>query len=64
MNWVKDSGAFLATKYLQLYSVLKQTDGLHLRWATETPYEGIAPFVARVSPGLHVFFKARGKGPT
>ncbi|KAJ5104474.1 hypothetical protein NUU61_001821 [Penicillium alfredii] len=40
----------------ELRTVLQQSRGLHLRWATERPYDAVAPFASRVSPGLHVHF--------
>ncbi|KAI9924474.1 hypothetical protein ASPWEDRAFT_48012 [Aspergillus wentii DTO 134E9] len=40
----------------ELSQVLKECHQLHIRWATERPYDTIAPFSSRVSPGLHVFF--------
>ncbi|KAL2010408.1 hypothetical protein VTN00DRAFT_6215 [Thermoascus crustaceus] len=39
----------------ELWQVLKQCHELHIRWASEKPYNAVAPFSSRVSPGLHVF---------
>ncbi|KAJ9256998.1 hypothetical protein DTO195F2_5677 [Paecilomyces variotii] len=40
----------------ELWNVLKHAHELHIRWATERPFEAVVPFSSRVSPGLHVFF--------
>lgn len=40
----------------ELYTVLKASHELHIRWASEKPYESISPLVSRLSPGLHVFY--------
>jgi hypothetical protein len=40
----------------ELYRVLKASHELHVRWASQVPYESIPPLVSRVSPGLHVFY--------
>ncbi|CZR54787.1 related to PBN1 protein, required for post-translational processing of the protease B precursor Prb1p [Phialocephala subalpina] len=40
----------------ELYTVLKASHELHIRWARERAYESIAPLVSRLSPGLHVFY--------
>ncbi len=40
----------------QLVQVLEQCHELHIRWVSPKPYNAIAPFVSRASPGLHVFF--------
>ncbi|KAF9890984.1 protease B nonderepressible form [Aspergillus nanangensis] len=40
----------------ELGQVLQQCHQLHIRWAREEPYDAVAPFSSRVSPGLHVFF--------
>lgn len=42
----------------ELYRVLKESHELHIRWVSETPFETRAPLVARLSPGLHVFWTA------
>ncbi|KAJ5165330.1 uncharacterized protein N7500_007160 [Penicillium coprophilum] len=38
----------------ELRTVLEQSHELHLRWASERPFDAVAPFSSRVSPGLHV----------
>ncbi|KAI9837512.1 MAG: hypothetical protein M1819_007163 [Sarea resinae] len=43
----------------ELRLALRQCHELHLRWASSEYYKSIAPFVSRVSPGLHVFFTPR-----
>ncbi|KAI9766817.1 MAG: protease B nonderepressible form [Geoglossum simile] len=43
----------------ELWRVLKQSHELHVRWASPHSYNSTAPFVSRVSPGLHVFFTPR-----
>lgn len=40
----------------QLRATLENSHELHLRWASERPYEAVAPFASRVSPGLHVLY--------
>ncbi|KAH6719600.1 PIG-X [Leptodontidium sp. MPI-SDFR-AT-0119] len=40
----------------ELYKVLKASHELHIRWAGEKVFETRAPLVARLSPGLHVFY--------
>ncbi|PVH73546.1 PIG-X-domain-containing protein [Cadophora sp. DSE1049] len=40
----------------ELYKVLKASHELHIRWVTEKVFETRAPLVARLSPGLHVFY--------
>ncbi|KAG9247044.1 PIG-X [Calycina marina] len=40
----------------ELYRVLKASHELHIRWVSQEPYVSIAPLVARLSPGLHVFY--------
>ncbi|KAL1968948.1 hypothetical protein VTN77DRAFT_782 [Rasamsonia byssochlamydoides] len=40
----------------ELWQVLKNCHELHIRWATERPYDAVVPFSSRVSPGLHVFY--------
>ncbi|KAJ5317863.1 hypothetical protein PENANT_c004G11031 [Penicillium antarcticum] len=40
----------------ELRAILEQSHELHLRWASEQPYEAVAPFASRVSPGLHVHY--------
>ncbi|KIX09917.1 uncharacterized protein Z518_00998 [Rhinocladiella mackenziei CBS 650.93] len=34
--------------------VLRDSHELHLRWASEHPYNTTAPFLSRTSPGLHI----------
>ncbi|KAF4264523.1 protease B nonderepressible form [Aspergillus fumigatus] len=40
----------------EIWQVLKSSHELHIRWATERPYEIGAPFSSRISPGLHVYY--------
>jgi hypothetical protein len=40
----------------QLVALLKQIHELHIRWSTSKSYESIAPFVSRITPGLHVTY--------
>ncbi|KAL2074922.1 hypothetical protein VTL71DRAFT_8702 [Oculimacula yallundae] len=40
----------------ELYKVLKASHELHIRWVGENVFETRAPLVARLSPGLHVFY--------
>ncbi|KAJ5775322.1 uncharacterized protein N7511_000333 [Penicillium nucicola] len=40
----------------ELRAILEQSHELHLRWASERSYDAVAPFVSRVSPGLHVHY--------
>ncbi|KAH7360915.1 PIG-X [Rhexocercosporidium sp. MPI-PUGE-AT-0058] len=40
----------------ELYKVLKASHELHIRWVGEKVFETRAPLVARLSPGLHVFY--------
>lgn len=40
----------------ELYKVLKASHELHIRWAGEKVFATRAPLVARLSPGLHVFY--------
>ncbi|KAJ5986488.1 hypothetical protein N7451_010853 [Penicillium sp. IBT 35674x] len=40
----------------ELRAVCRQSQELHIRWATERPFDAIAPFASRVSPGLHVHY--------
>lgn len=41
---------------VQLRVVLEQSHELHLRWASERPFDAAVPFSSRVSPGLHVHY--------
>ncbi|KAF2790813.1 hypothetical protein K505DRAFT_281887, partial [Melanomma pulvis-pyrius CBS 109.77] len=50
----------------ELSKAFEQWHELHIRWASESPYNAVPPFTSRVSPGLHVFFtprKDRSEGP-
>jgi hypothetical protein len=40
----------------QLSKAFEQWHELHIRWASQHPYQAIPPFTSRVTPGLHVFF--------
>ncbi|CZT49719.1 related to PBN1 protein, required for post-translational processing of the protease B precursor Prb1p [Rhynchosporium secalis] len=40
----------------ELYKVLKASHELHIRWVGESLFQTRAPLVARLSPGLHVFY--------
>lgn len=40
----------------ELKQLLSHAHELHVRWAPETAYTPVAPFLSRVSPGLHVFY--------
>ncbi|KAJ5146264.1 uncharacterized protein N7515_000828 [Penicillium bovifimosum] len=40
----------------ELRAVFEQSHELHFRWASERPYDAVAPFTSRVSPGLHVLY--------
>ncbi|KAK2765970.1 protease B nonderepressible form [Arachnomyces sp. PD_36] len=52
----QDRASFDFTELPQeIWQVLKQCEELHIRWATERPYDALAPFSSRVSPGLHIF---------
>ncbi|KAJ5099818.1 Glycosylphosphatidylinositol-mannosyltransferase I PIG-X/PBN1 [Penicillium argentinense] len=44
---------------LELRKVFDQSQELHIRWATEQPFDALAPFASRVSPGLHVHYTPR-----
>ncbi|KAJ5752070.1 hypothetical protein N7520_008987 [Penicillium odoratum] len=46
----------------ELHKVCHQLQELHLRWATERPFDAVAPFVSRVSPGLHVHYTPLAAG--
>ncbi|KAH8702558.1 protein pbn1 [Talaromyces proteolyticus] len=39
-----------------LSQLLETTHEFHIRWATERYYDTVAPFLSRVSPGLHVYY--------
>jgi hypothetical protein len=40
----------------ELYRVLKASHELHIRWVSQINFETIAPVVARLSPGLHIYY--------
>jgi hypothetical protein len=40
----------------ELYRVLKASHELHIRWISPKNFDTIAPFVSRLSPGLHIFY--------
>ncbi|QKX60892.1 uncharacterized protein TRUGW13939_08038 [Talaromyces rugulosus] len=40
----------------ELSRALTATHEFHIRWATERNYDSVAPFLSRVSPGLHVYY--------
>ena len=40
----------------ELQQVLSHAHELHIRWAPEASYKPVAPFLSRISPGLHVFY--------
>ncbi|RHZ48081.1 protease B nonderepressible form [Aspergillus turcosus] len=48
----------------EIWQVLKSSHELHIRWATERPYEIGAPFSSRISPGLHVYYTPGESGET
>ncbi|GFF51849.1 protein pbn1 [Aspergillus lentulus] len=48
----------------EIWQVLKSSHELHIRWATERPYENGAPFSSRISPGLHVYYTPGTSGET
>ena len=41
---------------VELQQVLSHAHELHLRWATEALHTPVAPFLSRISSGLHVFY--------
>ncbi|KAF2404613.1 PIG-X-domain-containing protein [Trichodelitschia bisporula] len=43
----------------EIWQVLKDLHELHIRWASPRPYSTVAPFVSRVSPGLHISLTPR-----
>ena len=45
----------------QVRRVLKQSNELHIRWASEAPYSVASPLNSRISPGLHVHFTPLGE---
>jgi len=40
----------------ELLEVLQLSHELHIRWASESPFNTTAPFLSRLSPGLHVHY--------
>lgn len=40
----------------ELQQVLSHAHELHICWAPEALYKPVAPFLSRISPGLHVFY--------
>jgi hypothetical protein len=40
----------------ELYSLLKSSHELHVKWVTDKEYVTLGPMVSRLSPGLHVFW--------
>ncbi|KAF2474115.1 PIG-X-domain-containing protein [Lindgomyces ingoldianus] len=47
----------------ELRKAFNQWHELHIRWASESPYDAIPPFTSRVSPGLHVFYTPQKDHP-
>ena len=45
----------------EIRSVLEQSHELHIRYVNRIFYESISPFLARLSPGLHVFYSPQRK---
>lgn len=45
-----------------LYEILRNSHELHIRWSTSERYDGIAPFVSRVAPGVHAFWTPLADG--
>ncbi|KAL4966775.1 uncharacterized protein BDV14DRAFT_207843 [Aspergillus stella-maris] len=41
---------------VEVWSVLRHTHEVHIRWSREGKYEAVSPMGSRVSPGLHVFY--------
>ncbi|KAJ5663384.1 Protein pbn1 [Penicillium longicatenatum] len=40
----------------EIRAICRQSQELHIRWATERSFDAVAPFASRVSPGLHVHY--------
>lgn len=40
----------------ELQQILAHAHEIHIRWAPEASYKPVAPFLSRISPGLHVFY--------
>ncbi len=45
-----------ADRSFQLRTLLSNSHELYVRWSSPRPYDSSAPYVSRISPGLHVFF--------
>jgi hypothetical protein len=45
----------------ELYSLLKGSHELHIRWVSPVAYHTVSPLLARLPPGFHLFFTP-GKG--
>ncbi|KAL8805898.1 MAG: hypothetical protein Q9182_001679 [Xanthomendoza sp. 2 TL-2023] len=43
----------------EISQVLRQCRELHLKWASAVPYLSAAPFLSRISPGLHILFSPK-----
>jgi hypothetical protein len=43
----------------ELRHVLSHSHELHIRWATESSYDLVPPYLSRTSPGLHAFYTPR-----
>jgi hypothetical protein len=46
----------------ELQTLLAGAQDLHIRWVSTTPSEAVSPLLARLPPGLHVFFTPGGDG--
>lgn len=40
----------------EIHYVLKQSHELHIRYVNSIAYESIPPLLARLSPGLHIYY--------
>lgn len=40
----------------ELHSLLKAAHELHIRWVSPVAYETVSPLLARLPPGLHIFY--------
>ncbi|KIX96834.1 uncharacterized protein Z520_07554 [Fonsecaea multimorphosa CBS 102226] len=47
---------------VEIASYLRECHELHVRWAPEHPYNTTAPFLSRISPGLHVQYTPLHEG--
>jgi hypothetical protein len=45
----------------EIHIVLKQSHELHIRYVNRIFYKSIPPILARLSPGLHVFYSPQRK---